>query len=240
MESAFQRRDEAFSGIRGPLSGRHKSRFTTTLGEFIMKLNAMSVLALCVGIIVMGSPCFGQANACSPIGTWIGGSDPATPYHMTITPIGGDRYAIRAQQALDYPLIGYAGVTDWTGELSKVGGKQYEANLIAYFVYPLLVPQDDEHPQGIVELDAVHSTIEFNGSCDKIKNTITTYVGYYPWTEEMVPFVTDPTDFYVVNGDPLFVETYQRVPTACPICSTVTPKHSAGETYNLKVPFKQR
>ncbi len=205
-----------------------------------MKLNAMSVLALCVGIIVMGSPCFGQANACSPIGTWIGGSDPATPYHMTITPIGGDRYAIRAQQPLDYPGLGILGVTDWTGELFKVSGKKYETNMVAFYWLSPEV-QADLGVDGPLDMDAVHSTIEFNENCDKIKNTITTFIGYIPWTEEKVPFVTLPDYNYLEDwGVSSLDETYQRVPTVCTICPAAPPKHPASAKYNVRFPLKKR
>ena len=203
-----------------------------------MKMNAKSLLVLCVGIVAAVSPCYGQANACSPIGTWVGGSDMTTPYHMTITPIGGDRYAVRAQQAVDYAAYGIIWATDWTGEMTKGPGRKYEANLVAFF---LLSPEGSPTGEGAVDMDAVHSTIEFDEDCDKIKNTITTFIGYIPWAEEKVPFVTLPDYNYLeLWGVTSLAEKYQRVPTVCTICPAASVKHPAASSYRLKFPFKKR
>ncbi len=174
------------------------------------------VPAVIVALFAAAMPCFGQANACSPVGTWFGGSDMTHPYQMTIVPTGGDRYSLRFQQALDYRSLGILGVTDWTGEMIKGPGRKYEVQLVVFYWQSPEASLNGEP----LDMEAARSTIEFGDNCNVIQHTITTFISYLPWTEEKVPFVTPPDYDYIqmfLGGQPL-VEKYHRMPTACPIC----------------------
>ncbi len=183
-------------------------------------MKTTSVLAFF--LIAATIPCFGQANACSPVGTWFGGSDMTHPYQLSVAPIGGNRYSVRFQQGVDYPSFGILGWTEWSGEMTKRPGQKYELAAAAIFV---VAPEAQLAANP--DMDVIHSTIEFSPNCNTIRHTIDTFGGYIPWTEEKVPFVT-PLDFdYIalfLNGQPL-VEEYHRMPTDCAICPKADHEH---------------
>lgn len=168
--------------------------------------------------------CFGQvpgqssqnARWCDPSGTWYGGSDMTTPYKLVISPIGIFRYSVNFQLALDYNSAGILDWTDWTGEMTLGRGQKYDLYAVAYFV---LGPEQAGQMGGSLDMDAVHSTIEFTNNCSMIQQTIDTYVGYIPWTADKVPFVTNPDWNYLeMMGMQTLVEKYHRMPTSCPNC----------------------
>lgn len=154
----------------------------------------------------------GHDRACELAGTWYGGSDMNTPYQFTAIPMGIERYSLRFQQALDYPSLGILGVTDWTGEAVRVRGWKYRVHAVAFYVNG---PDNAQLLGGSLEMDGVISTMEFSDDCNTITNTIDTYIGYIPWTEDKVPFVTDPEyNWLEVIGIETLVETYHRMPAA--------------------------
>jgi hypothetical protein len=186
-------------------------------------------ITLFVVLLATAITCFGQwpsqlnstspnARWCDPSGTWYGGSDMTTPYHLAIEPTGIGRYAVRFQLAINYPAVGILGATDWTGQMTLAGpGQKYDLHAVAFFV---LSPEQAAAMGGALDMDAVHSTIEFS-DCNTIQHTITTYMGYIPWIEEKVPFVTNPDWNYLqLIGVQTIVEKYHRMPTACTNCPT--------------------
>jgi hypothetical protein len=143
----------------------------------------------------------------------------ALPYKMTIEPIEGDRYSVRFQQAIDFGAFGILGWTDWTGVITKVRDTRckYDVLIAAFYV---LSPDAAAQLGGSLDMDVVHSTIEFGPNCNTIQHTIDMYGGYIPWTADKVPFVTKLDYDYLalyLNGNPL-QETYYRMSTTCPIC----------------------
>ncbi len=188
-------------------------------------MKGASSYILSVVFLATAIACFGQwpgqfnsasqnARWCDPSGTWYGGSDMTHPYHLTIEPIGMGRYAVRFQQAIDYPALKILGWTDWTGEMTMGRGQKYDLHAVAFYV-----SSPELNLGGTLEMDAIHSTIEFSNNCSTIQHTIDTFVGYMPWTEEKVPFVTNPEwNFLEVFGLTSLQERYHRMPTACRNC----------------------
>ncbi len=156
-----------------------------------------------------------ETRWCDPAGTWYGGSDMTMPYHLSIIPSGIGRYSVRFQQAIDYAALGINGVTDWTGEMAMIFGQKFNLHITAFYVLAPASPSGS----ATLEMDAVRSTMEFANNCNVLRHTINAYIGYVPWTEEKVPFITSP-DVNVLDliGVTTFTETYYRVPTACPKC----------------------
>ncbi|HTT62036.1 MAG TPA: hypothetical protein VMG35_09360 [Bryobacteraceae bacterium] len=153
---------------------------------------------------------------CDPTGTWYGGSDMTTPYHMTIAPVGIAHYSFRTQLAIDYNSLGILEWTDWSGEMTLGRGQKYDLYGVAFFV---LSPDLAAAMGGSLDMDAFHSTMEFSGNCNTLLHTITTYIGYIPWTADKVPFVTNPDYNYLeMIGVQSIIETYYRMPTSCPNC----------------------
>ncbi len=191
--------------------------------------------------------CFGQspgqfsatsqnARWCDPSGTWYGGSDMTLPYHLTIEPIGMGRYAVRFQQAVDYPALKVLGWTDWTGEMTIGRGQKYVLHAVAFFV-----PSPELNMGGTPEMDAIRSIIEFSDNCSTIQHTIDAFIGYVPWTEEKVPFVTNPEwNFLELFGITTLQERYHRMPTVCRNCPFFGSPNSMlrGEATQLR--FKKR
>ncbi|MGD0578440.1 MAG: hypothetical protein ABSC08_05880 [Bryobacteraceae bacterium] len=154
----------------------------------------------------------GHDRACELAGTWYGGSDMTVPYQFTAIPMGDGRHSMRFQQAIDYLSLGFLWVTDWTGEAVRVRGQKYRVHAVAFYVNG---PVNAQQLGGSLEMDGVISTMEFSDDCNTITNTIDTFIGYIPWTEEKEPFVTDPDyNWLEVIGIETLVETYHRMPTA--------------------------
>jgi hypothetical protein len=199
-------------------------------------------LVLLVLVLCFSIPSFSQgvgpsnavsatAKGCDISGTWIGGSDLATPYQMVILPISGERYSWRAQQSYPYWGNGFLAVTDWTGEITKGTNQKYAVQGIAFYLLP----------DGSQDMDCVVSVMQFSEDCNTLKNVITTYIGYVPWTGDKVPFVTAPDFNYLdMGGVTSFEAQYIRMPTACPSC----PFAGAGNPFlrgvKGKFPAKKR
>jgi hypothetical protein len=182
----------------------------------------MRIRTLLIGaalLFAIAAPGFAQGagNNCDISGTWYGGSDPNMPYIWTITPMTGGRYSSIAQQAYPFSLLQqYAGVTNWSIDIAKVDAREFDSYGMSYWVYRW---EDPENPQ-LPELDVVRSRLRLL-DCNTAENTIDVYVVYYSFdSTKMTPFVTPP-DLDVIadyNGGKPIVETYRRMPTACPSC----------------------
>jgi hypothetical protein len=187
-----------------------------------------SIFTLFVVFLAMAIPCFGQQpfnfsspngkdRGCDLTGTWYGGSNMAVPYQFTAEPIDGTRYTVRFQQAFPLAAVGILGWTDWTGEIIKAKGPGHRYDVYAVSLY--FLSPDYFDPSLSPDMDVIHSIIEFSPDCNTIRHTIDTYYGYMPWTEDKVPFVTEPDDNYLKDlGIETLVERYHRMPTACPSC----------------------
>ena len=88
----------------------------------------------------------------------------------------------------------------------KGQGQRYDGYIIAYFVGA---------PEGL-DMKFVHEVIEFQ-DCNTFTSTIDLFGGFIPWTEEKIPFVTQPDyNMFDILGVNTIVETYHRMPTSCP------------------------
>lgn len=185
-----------------------------------MRVALSSVLALCVLGVAVPSGAQGVGRSCDISGTWYGGSDPSTPYQLTVTPIGAGRYSVVAQQAIDIRLFGGAMQTNWSGEIRK-NGRTYDWYAMLYWV--VTPPDQTTPPAPLPEVDIVHSRLRFV-DCNTLKNTIDTYGAYFAFNPPYIdaegnavpgrtPFV-DPVDFDIMAaiGIPEFDEMYYRLP----------------------------
>lgn len=170
-------------------------------------MNKTMLLIICCALLVI--PSLAQnSNSCSPTGTWYGGSD--YKYLVTITPITGQRFAIRYEAVYSNAAFGYAAWTSWSGELVRVKNKRYVAQAISmYTTSPDLQP-----PPNSFELDGVRGWAEFTG-CDNLKFDYDFYGAYFDLNK--IPFVDPPDLNYLPPGG--IIETYRRMPITCPACS---------------------
>jgi hypothetical protein len=180
--------------------------------------------------LAIAVPAFAQGvgNNCDISGTWYGGSDPASPYLWTITPMAGGRYSSVAQQAYPFSLIPqYAGTTNWSIDIMKVNARKYEGYGMSYWVYRWTGLDQPQLP----ELDVVRSRLRLV-DCNTIENTIDVFVVYFSFDSmSMTPFVTPP-DLDILaeytEGEPI-VETYRRMPTSCPACPFPSASGAAAQ-----------
>ena len=177
-----------------------------------------------IAILVVAATCFAQqggGNACTPAGTWYGGS--VVSYQMTIVPAGpAGHYIITAQGMYKNAALN----TTYSGELVKVGNK-YEGSMMQ-----LSTPDTDFlNAPPIWKLPNVFagwSTMELV-DCNTLKNVIPFFGIYFAssvwsinpgeplaWTNLKTPLVDAP-DVDLVNvlggGHPI-IESYHRLGTA--------------------------
>lgn len=180
-----------------------------------------------VVVFFLSVSCWGQRSYCDPTGTWYGGSDPHSPYIMTIAPLADGRYSTLGQQAIETNLTGYANVTHWTGELKlKSDGQTYEATGMAFWTWPQQLPdwalaiQDAfgiTIDPSLPELDFLHARMEFVG-CNTYRITYDLIGAFENFDIRGVrqPYVSNPDiDFLALYGVTEIVETYHRMPTSC-------------------------
>lgn len=155
---------------------------------------------------------FGTAR-CTVTGTWIGGSDPATPYMMTIAPAGGGRYTAIFQLAVPAMFEPYLGITTWSGDVVRVEAGKYEVWAVLIAVWDPVWAAANGIDPSLPELHAVHSAIQFT-DCNAVTNTIDLYEGYlnFNYSTGMVPFVTPP-DWSALTDGATIDEVYYRVPS---------------------------
>lgn len=179
-----------------------------------MKIGKLLWILCCAFLSI---PSFaGNSPACSPAGTWYGGSD--VKYLLTITPITGEIFAARAEVVLDIAAVGLPAWTSWSGQFRRVTGGRYVGQYISMYTSSSEVPP----PENSYELDAVRGWMEFT-DCDNIRIAYDFYGLYFDLNK--VPYI-DPPDVSVdVSG---LVETYHRVPTVCKVCDTSSAPTAAG------------
>jgi hypothetical protein len=171
----------------------------------------------------------GAGNDCDISGSWYGGSDPASPYLWTMTPMVAGRYSSVAQQAFPFSLMPqYAGTTNWSIDIRKINAREYEAYGMSYWTYRWAGLDQPQLP----ELDIVRSRLRLV-NCNTIENTIDVFVVYFAFdSTSMTPFVTPP-DLDILaeftGGNPI-VETYHRMPTSCPACPFTPAAVAAAQT----------
>jgi hypothetical protein len=144
---------------------------------------------------------------CSPSGTWYGGGD--FKYVITITPLGGDRFAMRGEGAYSQAAWGYTGWTSFSSELIRLKDGRYVSYGIAmYTTSPEMQP-----PSNSIELDGVRGWLEFT-DCNNVRASYDFYAAYFDLNK--IPFVDPPDVNYLPPGG--ISETYHRMPTKCPAC----------------------
>ncbi len=180
-------------------------------------MKAMTKVAGIVCCAFLAISAFAQTPAaCSPVGTWYGGSNEVKAL-LTIAPITGDQFTIRAQILGNVAAVGVPAWTSWEGQLVRSKANVYVAHEISmYTSSDTFPPAPDSY-----ELDAVRGYLSFT-DCNNIKFTYDFYGVYFDLNK--VPFVDSPEISVDMTGS---LETYHRMPTACPICGSVTTSATA-------------
>ncbi len=177
-----------------------------------------SILAFCVVLFAAALPCFGQGNACSPVGSWWGGADLIpdgylalfTPRPVKGDPLGANHYTMTFHGAYSPESQGLFATTLFSGPLDKkqTGEYEYEGTGVA------LANTKNTFP-GEVIIIAARFRFKFDG-CDTLKDNIDFFGGYFMGNGK-VPF-KDVPDFEIAPTP--ITETYHRVTTDCPACPT--------------------
>lgn len=155
-------------------------------------------------------PCFANnPGACSPTGIWYGGGD--YKYILTITPITGERFAMRGEGAFDNAALGYKGWTSFSSQLVKLEDGRYVAHGIGMFTTSSELPP----PLNSLELDGIRGWMEFK-NCNNIKFNYDFFGAYFDLNK--VPFIDLPDLNYLPPGG--ITETYHRMPSKCPACGS--------------------
>jgi hypothetical protein len=169
-------------------------------------------LAPILAVLILSIFCIGQNGfsqglaACSPVGTWYGGSD--VKYLLTITPITGDTFAVRAEVVLALGNVGIPAWTSWSGQFRKVNPNLYVGHYMSMYTGSTEVPPSSNS----YEMDAVRGWMKFT-DCQNISISYDYYGVYFDLGK--VPFVDAPDVPVDVNG---LVESYHRMPTNCTDC----------------------
>lgn len=169
-------------------------------------MNRTILLVICCALL----SAFGFAQmppGCSPAGTWYGGSD--VKYLVTVTPVTGERFTIRADPAFDIPDLGYKAFTSWSGQLVRLSANRYVGQYISLYSTSSDVPPPPES----MEMDGVRGYVSFTG-CDNMRIAYDRYLIYFDLNK--IVFVDPPDVDIDITG---LVETYQRMPMNCPACS---------------------
>jgi hypothetical protein len=174
-----------------------------------------SALLLLVALPVAGDEIEPNTSSapCTLTGTWLGGSDPATPYLMTTIPSGAGRYTAIFQLAIPAVFEPYLGITTWSGEVVRVEPERYEFWLTMFAVWdPVWAAANGVDPS-LPELHFVHGLIEFT-DCNALAVKIDLYDGFvnFDYSAGMKPFVTPP-DWSALTGGATIDEVYYRMPS---------------------------
>ena len=189
-------------------------------------------LSATILILIISVPGFAQGagNSCDLSGTWYGGSDPHFQYLSTLSSMGAGRYSSTYQLAADVHPFGYVARTTWTGEAFKTGPRTYEQYAMSYWIWDPAAAAEFGQLMGITidptlpEVDIVRGRLELV-DCNTLTNTIDVYAAYFNFTPDKAPFVTTPDIDFLVGGS--IVETYHRMPLACPECPFASTMSSA-------------
>lgn len=176
-------------------------------------MKPISMFIVCCALMVTSAVAqsIPAPGACSPVGTWYGGSD--YKYISTITPIAGQTFAITSDPVFDNGSFGYKGWTSWSGQIVKTTAKGYVTQVIGMFTTSSELPP----PPNSYELDGARARMEFL-DCDTLQFTYDFFGAYFDLNK--VPFVDAPDLNYLPPGG--IVETYHRMPGRCPACSLPT------------------
>ena len=177
----------------------------------------LSLICSCVLLAV--SAVAQNVASCSPVGTWYGGSD--VKYQLTITPITGETYAMRAEILGTLAGVGVNAWTQWSGQFIKQKSGVYLGQYISLYTTSTTFPP----PPDSFEMDAVRGWMTFS-DCDNMQIIYDFYGVYFDL--EQVPFVDTPA--LAFNPGPPG-ETYHRMPMECPVCSTPLQLHSGGKKH---------
>jgi hypothetical protein len=182
---------------------------------------------------------FGNNCNCDISGTWYGGSD--YQYLWTFTPMAAGRYYSLTQPGFDNHPFGYITWTSWAGELRKTGARTYTSYGMSYWVWDPDAAAAAGVDPTLPEVDIVHSTVKMI-DCDTFTSTIDVYAGYFSFTPEKTPFVTPPDVDWLQVFYPgvTLVETYHRMPTACPNCPIAGTTNSVLGPDRAKLHGKKR
>ena len=156
---------------------------------------------------------YADSAQCSPVGTWIGGSDPASPYMMTVTRGRNSGFTAIFQLAAPSVFEPYLGISAWSGELVRIAPGRYEVWCILFAVWDPVWALANGIDPSLPELHMVHSWIEFT-DCNTVTNKIDVYNGYlnFDFTKGMMPFVSPP-DWIGLEDGVTIDEVYYRMPT---------------------------
>jgi len=184
----------------------------------------MRCKCLLLVFLLAATPCFSQGilNAiagCDFAGTWYGGSPdvPFPYYHLTINPIGLERYSVIAQYASETQSAGYLHNTVWTGEFSKTGRHSYTGMVFSMWQWD---PSSSLLPAGVdatlPEMDLFHINSVEVLDHDTLRFTYDKAAVYFSFMYPMSLKEKPPDPGFVATFDPLLVEVYHRMPTSFP------------------------
>jgi hypothetical protein len=201
-------------------------------------MRTKSLLLAAATVLTFSAPALaqGSGNTCDISGTWYGGGDPQFQYLLTITPIAAGRYYSNAQPGFDNHPAGYVSWTNWTGEATRTGGRTFDLYEMSYWTWDPDAAAAAGVDPTLPEVDAVRGRVQLV-DCNTMTITIDVYAVYFSFTPDKTPFVTPP-DLDVLQGGTI-VETYHRMPTACPACP-YPPSMSTAAAPALKPGHKPR
>ncbi len=196
-------------------------------------------LLLIVGCALLSIRTFAATPvACSPTGTWYGGSD--VKYLMTITPITDTRFTITSQPLLDVAALGLPAWTGWSGELRKIDARHFINHSTSLYTTSSQIPP----PPDSYELDAVRGTMEIS-TCNVIKFRYNFYGLYFDLNK--VAFVDVPD--VSVDASSAFLKPSVACPPGAQFvtCLPLQPQSVAesaklhpAEGNSLEFPFPSR
>ena len=150
-------------------------------------------------------------NRCNPAGTWYA-ELPSPPYMATITPIQGhSRYSVIYKGVYGAPDLGFAVMTNWSGEFVK-SGDGYDAAAIG------ILGAGEGMPHWFpLETWGVKGYVEFSEDCNTMFATWPGGIRAWVWDTVTFPFVPPPIPWvdeadYFPAGEDTIYETYHRMP----------------------------
>lgn len=206
-----------------------------------MRNRWMCLVLLSAALLMVNAPAAfaqGVGTSCEISGTWYGGSDPTFQYLWTISPMAGGRYNSVIQPGFDNRPFGYITWTSWTGELLKIDARTYDGYAMSYWVWDPAAAAAAGVDATLPEVDIVRGRVQLI-DCNTLTNSIDVYAAYFSFTPPKIPFVTPPdVDWlqFLNPGVTTLVETYHRMPTACPACPFPAAVSSASPAMMPKPP----
>lgn len=176
-------------------------------------------------------------KSCDLSGTWYGGSDPQFQYLWVISSVGDGRFSSNIQLAADVHPFGYVAWSSWSADLQQISRKTYKVYGMSYWIWDATAAAGGPFPgitidPSLPEVDIVRSRVELV-DCNTLTNTIDVYAAYFNFTPDKIPFVTAPDVDFLAGAT--IVETYHRMPMACPKCPYVSTMSNAMAASSLIV-----